>query len=159
MNVRMDPHEKALLDREVDKINNDLFVKDKENGRVPKQMLDKDDFLQLLLKQMSYQDPLSPMENTEFSAQMAQFSSLEHIKSMSQSFANLSNTLTRDFSRISELITGSEAASALGKNVEVDIGDGRTIEGVVSAVTKGGDPMVKVNGLYYNWSRVTEVFE
>jgi flagellar basal-body rod modification protein FlgD len=159
MNLRMDPQEKALLDMEVNRINNELFVKDKENGRVPKQKLEKEDFLQLLLKQLSYQDPLAPMEDKEFIAQMAQFSSLEQIQGMAQSFTNLSNTLTRDFSRIAELRSGSEAASALGKNAEVAIGDGKTIQGVVSAVTKGGDPQVRIDGFYYNWSRVIEVFE
>jgi flagellar basal-body rod modification protein FlgD len=159
MNLRMDPQEKALLDMEVNRINNELFVKDKENGRIPKQNLGKEDFLQLLLKQLSYQDPLSPMEDKEFIAQMAQFSSLEQIKSMADGFTSLSNTLSRDFSRIAEMISGTEAASALGKNVEVDTGDGKTIQGVVSAVTKGGDPQVRIDGFYYNWSRVIEVFE
>ena len=159
MNLRMDPREKALLDMEVNQLNFEAFVKDKENGRVPKQTLGKEDFLQLLLKQLAYQDPLSPMEDKEFIAQMAQFSSLEQITAMSQSFTSLSNTLTRDFSRIADLISGSDAASALGKNVEVVIGEGKTMQGVVRSVTRGGDPQVMIDGYYYNWSQVIEVFE
>jgi flagellar basal-body rod modification protein FlgD len=156
---RMDPQEKALVDMEVNKINYEIFEKDKENGRVPKQSLGKDDFLQLLLKQLAYQDPLSPMENTEFIAQMAQFSSLEQTTALSQSFASLSSSLSRDFSRIAELISGTEAASALGKQVVLSVGDDRTVEGVVRSVTKGGDPRIMVNGFYYNWNQVVEVFE
>jgi flagellar basal-body rod modification protein FlgD len=159
MNLRMDPREKAQLDMDVKQINFETFEKDKENGRIPKQALEKEDFLQLLLKQLSYQDPLSPMEDKEFIAQMAQFSSLEQITAMSKGFTDLSNTLSRDFSRIAELISGTEAASALGKNVEVIVGDGKTIEGVVRSVTKGGDPQVMIDGLYYNWSQVIEVYE
>ena len=159
MNLRMDPREKAQLDMDVRKFNFDTFEKDKENGRIPRQALGKDDFLQLLMKQLAYQDPLSPMEDREFIAQMAQFSSLEQITAMSQNFSSLSGSLSRDFSRITELISGSEASSALGKKVELHIGDGKTIQGVVSSVTKGGDPQIKVNGYYYNWSQVTEVFE
>ena len=159
MNVRMDPHEKALLDMEVNRINFESFEKDKENGRIPKQALGKEDFLQLLLKQLSYQDPLSPMEDKEFIAQMAQFSSLEQMTAMSQGFNQLSSTLSRDFALIAQMISGNEAAASLGKTVELSIGDGKTIQGVVHSVTKGGDPQIMVDGYYYNWSQVTEVFE
>jgi len=155
----MDPHEKALLDMEVSKINFENFEKDRENGRIPRQALGKDDFLQLLMKQLSYQDPLSPMEDKQFIAQMAQFSSLEQMTAMSQSFAQLSGSLSRDFAWIAQMITGTEAASSLGKTVELAIGDGKSIQGVVRSVTKGGDPQIMVDGYYYNWSQVTEVFE
>jgi flagellar basal-body rod modification protein FlgD len=47
--------------------------------------LGKVDFLKLLVTQLSYQDPLSPMEGTEFSSQLAQFSSLEELQKMSGS--------------------------------------------------------------------------
>ena len=159
MNMRMDPQEKALLDMEVNRINFESFEKDKENGRIPKQALGKDDFLQLLLKQLSYQDPLAPMEDKEFIAQMAQFSSLEQMTAMSQGFNQLSSTWSRDFALIAQMISGNEAAASLGKTVELSIGDDKTIQGVVHSVTKGGDPQIMVDGYYYNWSQVTEVFE
>ena len=57
------------------------------------------------------------------------------------------------------MISGNEAASSLGKTVELAIGDGKTIQGVVRSVTKGGDPQIMVDGYYYNWSQVTEVFD
>jgi len=52
--------------------------------------LGKDEFLKLLVTQMQYQDPLSPMDNTEFTAQLAQFSSLEQLFSVNDNLTGLS---------------------------------------------------------------------
>jgi flagellar basal-body rod modification protein FlgD len=46
----------------------------------------KDEFLNLLVTQMQYQDPLNPMDNTQFIGQMAQFSALEHMSNLNTSF-------------------------------------------------------------------------
>jgi flagellar basal-body rod modification protein FlgD len=146
---QLDQHKK-----EVDQINWETFVKDKENGRLPKQNLGKDDFLQLLMKQLAYQDPMAPMEDKEFIAQMAQFSSLEQMTAMADGFTKLSG----DFGRIADMISGSAATGALGKSVELTNGD-QTVQGVVRAATRGEIPQVLVNGNYYNWDQVTKVFE
>ena len=44
-----------------------------------KSSLGKDDFMKLMISQLKNQDPLNPMDGTEFSAQLAQFSSLEQL--------------------------------------------------------------------------------
>jgi len=55
--------------------------------------LDKTDFLKLLVAQLSQQDPLNPMDNTAFVAQLAQFSSLELLQNMSTSMGSLSDSI------------------------------------------------------------------
>jgi len=116
-------------------------------SRQPQQSLGKDDFLKILITQLSYQNPAAPMEDKEFIAQMAQFSTLEQMTGMA-----------KDFSRLTAMLTGTEASSALGKNVELLEGD-RVVQGEVKAVSRGGDvPQILVNGTFYNWDQVTKVF-
>lgn len=87
--------------------------------------LDKNAFFKLLVTQLKYQDPLAPMDNTQFIAQMAQFSSLEQMENMN---ANMSQ-----FLRIQAL---SEGASLIGRTVEtIDAATGETITGKVEKVT------------------------
>ncbi len=52
--------------------------------------LEVTDFYNLLIKQLQFQDPLNPVENTEFTAQLAQFSSLQALNSMQTSMETLS---------------------------------------------------------------------
>lgn len=55
------------------------------NSSEPSSSLDKDAFLQLLVAQMKYQDPLQPTDNTEYISQFTAFSELEAIQNMSSS--------------------------------------------------------------------------
>ena len=101
----MSATEKLQAQNAVDSFNKTLTV----NGRRSSNELGKDDFLKILIAQLSNQDPTSPLENTEFIAQMAQFSSLEQMTNMSQSFEKMAG-----------FISSSEAQGMLGKTVEVD---------------------------------------
>jgi len=146
----MDPIEAFRLSAD-EQIRVNQYVHDVNSkinqGRKPQQNLGKDDFLKLLITQLSYQDPTSPMQDKEFIAQMAQFSTLEQMTSMAG-----------DFAKLTSMITGTEASQSLGKNVELVEGD-RVVQGMVKAVTRGDVPMILVNGTYYNWNQVQKVFE
>ncbi|MBU8877835.1 flagellar hook assembly protein FlgD [Bacillus sp. FJAT-29790] len=65
-------------------IDSSLFLSNyqKENRKTGSDILGKDDFLKILMVQLQNQDPLSPMDDKDFIAQMATFSTLEQITNM-----------------------------------------------------------------------------
>lgn len=142
LSATLNAQEQSLIKMQVESFNKSI-----EQGKKPSQSLGKDDFIKILITQLTHQDPTAPMEDKEFIAQMAQFSSLEQMTNMAQ-----------DFNRLANLLSGSEATGALGKSVELTEGD-QVIQGVVKAVTRGAVPQVLVNGNYYNWEQVTRVYE
>jgi len=117
-----------------------------EYGRVSQQSMGKDEFLKLLMAQLANQDPTAPVQDREFIAQMAQFSSLEQMTNMAADFANMTR-----------MLQVTEAASTLGKSVELLDGN-NVIQGMVSAVSREANPQVLVNGMFYNWEQVYKVF-
>lgn len=125
----------------------DTYNKTLESGKSGSASLGKDDFLKLLVTQLQHQDPTAPMEDKEFISQMAQFSSLEQMTNMSTSF-----------SRLSSMLSTSEASSVLGREVTVAEGDSR-ITGKVDEVVRGDSPLVGINGKYYAFDQVETVRE
>lgn len=142
-NPSMSAQEKLAVTNAVNAHNS---ANNAKTGRVASQQLGKDDFLKLLLAQLANQDPTSPMENTEFIAQMAQFSSLEQMTNMSTGFTKMAS-----------MLNSSEAVSAIGRNVEIDLGD-TMVSGVVEAATRGENPQVQVNGMLYNMDQIKRFY-
>ena len=138
----MSPAEKIQTNLEVDRFNKTLTV----NGRKASQELGKDDFLKLLMTQMTHQDPTEPMDNSQFIAQMAQFSSLEQMY-------NVSN----GFTKMASIMQSNEAAGTLGKVVELDV-EGQQVSGVVEGFTRGENPQIQVNGNFYKMDYVRAVY-
>ena len=142
INTQMNASEKLAVENQVNNYNKTLV----NEGRKTSNELGKDDFLKLLITQLSNQDPTSPMENTEFISQMAQFSSLEQMTNMSSSFTKMAS-----------FINSSEAASTLGKTVELNIGD-TTTTGIVEGATRGENPQILVNGMYYSMDKIAAIY-
>ena len=127
---------------EVDRYNKQNTIE----GRKTSHELGKDDFLKLLLTQLSHQDPTSPMDNNEFIAQIAQFSSQEQMHNIAKRFEKMTN-----------MMNNSDAVSTLGKTVDIELGADK-ITGVVESVTRGEKPQVLVNGNYYSMEHINAVY-
>lgn len=97
---------------------------------------DKDLFLQLMVTQMRYQDPLNPTDSGEFLAQSAQFTALEKMQQVADQTALLLSA---------QMAFG--ASGLVGRNVTWTDAEGATRSGVVSGVTFGaGGPVLDVGG-------------
>ncbi|MCJ0764537.1 flagellar hook assembly protein FlgD [Variovorax terrae] len=91
------------------------------------------DFLKILLTQLTYQDPLKPMDNQQFMAQMAQFTSLEQ----TQQLNNKIDTLIINQATL-------QSVGLIGRTVDITT-DSVSVTGTVKALSLSGDiPMITV---------------
>lgn len=112
------------------------------------QQLGSQDFLNLMMKQLQYQDPMDPVSNTEFIAQQAQFSQLQTTNTMSDNIASNNGV--------------SQALSLVGQKVSLTDPNNKdnTITGVVSdASLNGKNSSITVNGKSYPISSVKSVID
>jgi flagellar basal-body rod modification protein FlgD len=144
----------AITGDQLSKLSNDVSTfNDKYFGtRKASKDLDKDDFLKILITQLANQDPMEPMKDKEFIAQMAQFSSLEQMKNMSGNFEKLSE----DFSVMASILDSQGAPDMLGRDVTLNV-DGKEVKGVVDEVSGKYNPQVRVNGQFYNYSDIQKI--
>jgi flagellar basal-body rod modification protein FlgD len=116
-------------------------------ARTPVQSLGQEDFLKLLITQLTSQDPLSPKNDSDFIAQMATFSSLEQAKATQGEIAQL---------RADQQIF--QAQALLGRTVTIQTNEATTVSGLVSAVhIEAGTPKLVVDGQAYPLDRVQSV--
>lgn len=129
----------SKVDKQTGKIQSD------EVSTVAGGELDKEAFLQLLVAQMKYQDPMEPTDNTEYISQLANFSSLEQMQNMNDSLANMS--LASDLQRASNLV---------GNYASVNV-NGQYITGKVDSVEyKDGTAYLLINEKQYPLSSLAE---
>jgi flagellar basal-body rod modification protein FlgD len=106
----------------------------------PSSTLTESDFLQLLVAQIQYQDPLNPQSSTDMAAQLAQFSSLQESTDSASSLALM------------------EANSLVGSTVNIAVNSTQTTSGQVTGVTMvDGTPEIVVGGSDYELSQVTGI--
>lgn len=112
--------------------------------------LGKDEFLKILIAQIKNQDPMKPLEDKEFIAQMAQFTSVEQLMNMATELKELKNSL-------------GFTATLIGKSIEWETAsvDGSAAiikHGVVDSISmKSGQSFVVVNGEEISMGRILTV--
>lgn len=89
--------------------------------------LGQEDFMKILLTQLTYQDPLKPMDNQQFMAQMAQFTSLEQTQQLNQKMATLISNQA-----------ALQSVGLIGRTVDINTG-GSSLTGSVASLSLSGD--------------------
>ncbi|HSQ86114.1 MAG TPA: flagellar hook assembly protein FlgD [Desulfobacterales bacterium] len=88
--------------------------------------LGKDQFIKLFIAQIQYQDPLNPLDSAEFTAQLAQFSSVEQLYGMNSKLGNIEETMTNQSEQHDNL-------GYIGKTVKADDNTLRVDNGTVQS--------------------------
>lgn len=126
----------------------DQLEKEEKSGlkgieiREKQKELGKDDFLKLLLTQLSHQDPTNPVQDKDFIAQMAQFSSLEQMKNISSGIARMESK--QSYSVVGKIVSGP------------DLVTGEDVTGLAGAILfdNEGKTYVRVNGRMLDVSKI-----
>lgn len=110
--------------------------------------LDKNAFINLLLTQLKYQDPLNPVDNQQMIAQLAQFSALEQSQQLNTKMDSLSTSMA-----------DTKATSLLGHKVTIQGPDDETptMGNVTAIMYDGTTPMAVVNGKNFPLSGVLRI--
>ncbi len=82
-----------------------------------KSIMGKDDFLKLMITQLKYQDPLSPLDGSEFAAQLAQFSSLEQLHNLNES---VKQSVDANYLLI-QSVNNTMTANLIGKETKISL--------------------------------------
>ena len=117
-------------------------------GGTAEKAMGMEDFLRLLTAQIANQDPMEPMKDTEFIAQMASISSVEQMQQFATSF--------KDFTASHREIA---AQAYLGKQVTAHDGESSTVTGIAQAVEKGanGELLITVDGQTFPAASITRI--
>lgn len=123
---------------QVEQYESDVIKKTNRKGSTD---LGKDAFMQLLVTQMQYQDPLNPSSDTEFISQLATFSSLEQMQNLNSTFSQ-----TQAFG-----LVGAEIKVSADNNAGF-------VEGIVDYVTvSNGKTYFSIEGTLYSADKLITV--
>lgn len=105
----------------------------------------KDAFMQLLLTQLKYQDPINPVDDKEFISQQAAFTQIEKLDDINSTLSN-SNYI-------------SQASSLVGKTVDIKNDQGQLVNGKVESIEFGKDGIgLRIAGNIYTTGQITKIY-
>lgn len=138
----------------IDSISN-LYAGANGIGASSSNELDSTDFMSLLVAQLQNQDPTNPVANEDFTAQLAQFSSLEEMQNVNANLQAMA-ALSQENALLSQLTT---AAGLIGSNVDfIDPATGEQANGDVEAVRlETGLTLLRIDGEDVPLANVLEV--
>jgi len=102
-------------------------------GELTRSGVSQEDFIRLFLTQLNFQDPLEPVDNREFLAQLAQFTSVEQLR-----------TLGENIDALLGVQASGQALGLLGRSVEVSTESGSVIGQVTTLNYRSGKPLLTV---------------
>ena len=135
----------ASIDSSVSSVLASLGVNPNDAAKTDKSKLGQDDFLKLMVAQLRNQDPFKPMENGDFIAQMAQFSSVTGIDGLQKSFDNFASSMQSN--------QALQASTMVGRNVLIDsntvalAGDGSMVSGTLDLPSSASNVRVGILGV------------
>ncbi len=109
------------------------------------QQLGQTDFLNLMITQLKNQDPMKPLDSSQFLGQLAQFSTVSGISSLQTSFASLASSLT---SNQALQAAGLVGRSALATASSMTVGAGQSVSGAVDLPSDTGGVLIQVSDAY-----------
>ncbi len=131
---------------QVNSTSNDYYV-DNQQTQKPTQELDKNAFMQILVNQLRYQNPMKPKDSSTFINQMVQLSTMEQMANLT---ANMEKMLqSNEFNR---------AVSLIGHQVTVLNTNGEPMEGTIEKVSMAdGEPRLVVNNSEYSLGQLVYI--
>ena len=146
---------------------NTAIAESKQEKSSSNDITDSNMFLKLMLKQMEQQDPTEPTDNSQWLAQMAQYSSVEAMNNLNASFSEVSNKINELSETVNSSNIISQTLSLVGKDVTVTVPvldeNGKVIStqdisGKVDEVSfENGDGMINLNGNTYSIANIKSI--
>ena len=119
--------------------NFEVMPSEYTEGKDRSSNLGKDEFLNLLVTQLQYQDPLEPQDDKEFIAQMAQFSSLEQMQNLNNSFSDFMS-----YSLVGKYATAEYGTDTIDGYIESVVNTGNETYAVIDGTSVDIEDIYKV---------------
>ncbi len=100
-----------------------------------------EDFMELMITELTHQDPFKPMENSELATQISQFATVSGIDELNSSFSDLSGSLLSDQALQAANLVGHDVLAPIGTGY---LASGGTVEGVVGLYSSASEVTVRI---------------